>query len=137
VSRRVIGTERTMPDHDGSRIQRLDLVDGSNSTLFDPPLMTRAFGGHLPTTDTRSLAAQTDAGCLRKPGKPGWKGTHNTALSRTTGHRDYSAGHRGHRPKATARAVLTRPSRFALSIMSTASDALTSLAARHCLAHAS
>src|ERR1700738_3232806 len=90
-----------------------DRRDGAhtNSTLFDPPLMTRAFGGHLPTTDTRSLAAQTDAGlvdnCLRKPG---WKGTHNTALSRTTGHRDYSAGHRGHRPKATARAVLTRPS---------------------------
>ena len=43
----------------------------------------------------------------------GWKGTHNAALSQTTGHPDYSAGHRGDRPKATARAVLARPSWWA------------------------
>src|SRR5258708_6616292 len=30
VPRRVIGIERTVPDHDGSRIQRLDLVDDSD-----------------------------------------------------------------------------------------------------------
>jgi hypothetical protein len=36
VLRRVIGIERTVPDHDGSRIQRLDLVDGSDPV--DKPL---------------------------------------------------------------------------------------------------